>query len=114
MTSNETLAEKPVVNEGTLPDDVFVATLTLRSVGNNPQIIPSIEWSHMIEGDVDERAEKNLLPHSYMAMAQIVNVINGQIREVTPDGVELPDDPDEKAQVLTAMSQKKESGAKDN
>lgn len=89
------------------PQDVYTATLELRSVGSSQEIIPSIKWSHILEGDPGERAKNGLLPHSYMAMAQIMDLINGVMRTVS-EAVEdsLPEDPDEAAQVLTAMSQK--------
>ena len=106
---------KQVTKEGTLSaEEVYAATLKLRSVGANPQIVPTIEWSHVLEGDPLERAENELLPHSYIAMSQIMAMINGAIREVAADVEEddMPSDPDELARTLTAMDEKKADGKK--
>lgn len=108
-------AERKVI-KGDLPaTEVFTATLQLRSVGNRPNIIPEVYWSHGIEGDMVERAEANQLPYSFIAMSQIVASIAQQMTPLHPmDEAQLPEDSDEAALVLDAMAEFNENGGKAN
>ena len=99
--------------EGTLPsDEVFSATLVLRSVGNSPAIIPEIRWSHQLKGDFEERMLSDQIPYAFIAMAKIMEQINAVMKPVSDETADkLPEDLDEAAKVLSALNESKEAGA---
>lgn len=108
MTNNEEQVT-PKVIEGDLPQqEVFSAYLTLRSVGNNPAIIPELRFSHELRGDLNDRVVNNQIPFSFIAMMKIAEQINAVMRPVTDaEADSLPDDPEEAARVLSAMTESK-------
>lgn len=98
--------------EGDLSDeDVYTAVLTLRSVGNNPSIIPELRFSHQLGGDLNDRIANNQIPFSFIAMMKIAESINKAMVPVDDNVIEeLPDDPEEAAKMLSAMVEAKQSG----
>lgn len=109
MTETEKAVKERKTVVGDLPsDEVFVATLTLRSVGANPAIIPEVSWSHGFDDDLDERASRGQLPVSFIAMSQIVGAIARQMAERGDmvDPSTLPEDGDEAARVIAALAEK--------
>lgn len=101
---------------GDLPKtEVFTATLKLRSVGNSQNIIPELTWSHQLDGNLEDRADRNQLPYSYMAMVKIANGIKAVMRPLDPMLEEaLPEDQDEAAIMLDAVAEYNENGRKTN
>lgn len=85
---------------------MYVATLELRSVGNRPNIIPEVKWSHMMSDDLEARVENNQLPYSYIAMTQILAGITAVMKPVdTMVEAMLPDDADDAARMLDAAAE---------
>lgn len=106
----------PKIITGDLPKtEVFSATLTLRSVGNSMNIIPELTWSHQLDGELEDRAERNQLPYSYMAMVKIASGIRAVMQPIDPVvETHLPDDPEDAARMLDAVAEFNENGRKSN
>lgn len=81
------------------PEQLYTARLEFRAKGSTDAILPSIEYSHHFPDDYE-----GPFPASYLAMRDLALMLSGSVEMLPNTEIdELPDDPDERAELAIAQ-----------
>lgn len=90
------MSDKPIVVDSVDEEEVYVASIELRSMGTGKNIYPQLKWSHIF------KEEPEIVPYAYQAAIAIAERIGALVEETNLEE-DFPEDLEDTNDVVRAL-----------